>query len=225
MPIKAVVFDAYGTLFDTMSVTRAIAQVTEDAAAFATVWRSKQIEYTFLRTLMQRYAPFWHVTDEALRYTAMRYSIELTDEQHNSLMNAWLDVAPFPDTRTTLPTLDRYRRAILSNGTPQMLDAALAAARIQEQFDAVLSVDALQMYKPRPEVYALIEQTLHVAPDETAFVSSNAWDIAGAASFGLRVVWINRAGLPMEQLGFEPEATVQSLEELPESLKALGSRR
>jgi 2-haloacid dehalogenase len=225
MPIKAVVFDAYGTLFDTMSVTRAIAQVTEDAAAFATVWRSKQIEYTFLRTLMQRYAPFWHVTDEALRYTAMRYSIELTDEQHNSLMNAWLDVAPFPDTRTTLPTLDRYRRAILSNGTPQMLDAALAAARIQEQFDAVLSVDALQMYKPRPEVYALIEQTLHVALDETAFVSSNAWDIAGAASFGLRVVWINRAGLPMEQLGFEPEATVQSLEELPESLKALGSRR
>jgi 2-haloacid dehalogenase len=224
MRIKAVVFDAYGTLFDTMSVSDAVAQVTEDAASFAALWRAKQIEYTWLRTLMGRYAPFWQVTEDALRYTALRHGVELTPDQHDSLMHAWLHVAPFPDTLTALRKLDQYSRAILSNGTPAMLHAALAAATLNDRFDTVLSVETTQMYKPRPEVYALIEQALHAAPHETAFVSSNAWDAAGAMAFGLRVVWINRAGLPMEQLGFDPEAMVQSLEQLPAILEEMNHR-
>ena len=218
MPINAIVFDAYGTLFDVASVGRAITHVTANADQFAAMWRAKQIEYTWLRTLMGRYAPFDQVTNDALHYTAAHYKLDLSAAQHDALMKAWLDVSPFPDT-AALPRLSARKRAILSNGTPAMLDAMVGAAHLRDQFDAVLSVEAVQQYKPYPAVYALVEQTLNVAPHETAFVSSNAWDVAGAASFGLRVVWINRIGLPMEQLGFEPETVIGSLHELPQVLE------
>jgi len=218
MPIKTIVFDAYGTLFDVTSVGRAVAQVTDSANQFAATWRAKQIEYTWLRTLMGRYAPFWQVTEDALRYTAARYELDLSAAQHDALMSAWLDVSPFPDVVAALPQLRGHKRAILSNGTFAMLDAMVRAAHLRDQFDAVLSVETVQQYKPHPNVYTLIEQVLGTKLRETTFVSSNAWDVAGAASFGLRVVWINRAGLPMEELGFKPEAVIGSLHELPDSL-------
>lgn len=222
MPINAIVFDAYGTLFDVTSVGRAVTHVTADADQFAAMWRAKQIEYTWLRTLMERYEPFWQVTEDALRYTAARYNLNLSAAQRATLMNAWLAVSPFPDTVAALPLLRGRKRAILSNGTPAMLDKMVEAAQLRDQFDAVLSVEAVQHYKPQPVVYALVQQTLDVAPHETAFVSSNAWDVAGAAAFGLRVVWINRAGLPMEELGVQAEAVVGSMHELPDVLDSIG---
>jgi 2-haloacid dehalogenase len=224
MPIQAVVFDAYGTLFDVTSVGRAVAQVTDDAAQFAATWRAKQIEYTWLRTLMNRYAPFDQVTNDALRYTVARYKLDLSAAQHDALMRAWLDVLPFPDSVAALPRLSGRKRAILSNGTPAMLDAMVEAAQLADQFDAVLSVETVQQYKPHPAVYALVEQMLGVKPHETAFVSSNAWDVAGAAAFGLRVVWINRAGLPMEELGAQSEAVVGSLHELLDVLEDMNHK-
>jgi 2-haloacid dehalogenase len=221
MPINAVVFDAYGTLFDVTWVGRVMAQVTADADQFVAMWRAKQIEYTWLRTLMNRYAPFDQVTKDALRYTAQHCNLDLSAAQHEQLMHAWLDVSPFPDTVAALPRLRGPKRASLSNGTPAMLDAMVGAAHFRDQFDAVLSVEAVQQYKPHPNVYALIQQTLNAAPHEMAFVSSNAWDVAGAAAFGLRVVWINRASLPMEELGVQAEAVIRSLHELPDVLEEL----
>jgi 2-haloacid dehalogenase len=214
MPIKAIVFDAYGTLFDVTSIGRAVAHVTADANQFAATWRAKQIEYTWLCTLMNRYASIDQVTQDALRYTAQRYNLDLSAAQHDALMHAWLDVSPFPDTVAALPRLSGRKRAILSNGTPAMLDAMVEAAQLRAQFDAVLSVEVVQQYKPHPAVYALVHQTLDVAPHETAFVSSNGWDVAGAAAFSLRVVRINRARLPMEELGVQAEAVVGLLHEL-----------
>jgi len=211
--IRACVFDAYGTLFDFSSaVAREKARIGERAAALDALWRRKQLEYTWLRTLMHRYADFRTVTEAALRWCMAALAIE--DEALVArLMRAYEELDPYPEVRTTLERLRAadLRTAILSNGTPAMLERAVAAAGLGGLLDAVWSVDAIRIYKPDPQVYERATRGLGLAAREIAFLSANPWDAHGAASFGLRAVWVNRTGQPREPLPGEPEAEVRDL--------------
>ena len=202
-PTRVLVFDAYGTLFDVAAVRHACAAVSVDPARFLALWRAKQLEYAFLRALMHRYADFWTVTRDALRYAAAATVMPLEPDQEQALMEAWFHVTPFDDAEPALRVLaDRgLTLAILSNGTPAMLGRLVATTGLAGYFRRLLSVDAAQSYKPDPLVYALIERELGGRPEETLFVSSNFWDVAGARAYGLRVCWVNRGGVPPEQLG------------------------
>jgi 2-haloacid dehalogenase len=215
MAIRGYVFDAYGTLFDVHSVVEAGRAVTADPAALSTLWRQKQLEYTWLRSLMGRYEDFWAVTEAALRYAVRRLGIPASEAQLAWLMEAYLRLACFPDVRDALTGLAGRPRAILSNGAPKMLEAAVRASALQPLLEHVISVDRVRIYKPAPAVYALGPTTLGIAPDELLFVSSNAWDVAGAKAFGYRVAWCNRLGAPEEELGVRADHVIGSLAELP----------
>ncbi len=213
--MDAFVFDAYGTLFDVHSVVRrADAFWPGKGAALSQAWRTKQLEYTWLRSLMGRYAPFSQVTREALAWSLDFLKLERNEKAIDALMQEYLRLDTFPDVMETLGKLKGKRLAILSNGSPDMLDPVVAHANLR--LDAVLSVDALKVYKPAPAVYQLAVEKLKVA-DRSAitFVSSNCWDAIGAKSFGFRVFWINRAGAPLDRLGFEPDGVLSTLGDLP----------
>lgn len=209
------VFDAYGTLFDVHSVVEAGREITADPQALSLTWRQKQLEYTWLRTLMGRYEDFWAVTESALRWTIRRLRLEATDAQRRRLMDAYLSLACFPEVPGALARLAGRPRAILSNGAPTMLEAAVASSGLQGHLEHVLSVDAVKMYKPAPQVYALAPRALGVPADALLFVSSNAWDVAGAKAFGYRVAWCNRLGAPEEELGLPADVVVTALDQLP----------
>jgi 2-haloacid dehalogenase len=214
MPIRGYVFDAYGTLFDVHSVVDAGAAITADPAALSTLWRQKQLEYTWLRSLMGRYEDFWAVTEAALRYAVRRLDIAASEAQIRALMDAYLHLACFPDVRDALGRLPRPR-AILSNGAPAMLEAVVRSSGLASLLDHVISVDRVRIYKPAPAVYALGPETLGIPAGELLFVSSNAWDVAGAKSFGYRVAWCNRFDAPEETLGLDADYILRSLRDLP----------
>ena len=214
MTIRGYVFDAYGTLFDVHSVVDAGAAVTSDPAALSLLWRQKQLEYTWLRSLMGRYEDFWTVTEAALRYAVRRLEIHASETQLRALMDAYLHLACFPEVRSALTAL-RGPRAILSNGAPTMLEAAVRSTGLAPLLDHVISVDRVRIYKPAAAVYALGPETLGVPADHLLFVSSNAWDVAGAKSFGYRVAWCNRLGAPEEELGVRADYVVRTLADLP----------
>jgi 2-haloacid dehalogenase len=215
MAIRGYVFDAYGTLFDVHSVVEAGRSLTADPGALSTLWRQKQLEYTWLRSLMGRYEDFWAVTEAALRYAVQRLGLPATEAQLAALMDAYLSLASFPDVRDALARLGPRPRAILSNGAPAMLQAAVRSSGLEPLLDHVISVDSVRVYKPAPAVYALGPRTLGVAADELLFVSSNAWDVAGAKAFGYRVAWCNRLGAPEEQLGVRADWVITTLADLP----------
>jgi 2-haloacid dehalogenase len=214
MTIRGYVFDAYGTLFDVHSVVDAGAAVTSDPSALSLLWRQKQLEYTWLRSLMGRYEDFWAITEAALRYAVRRLEIHASEAQLRTLMEAYLHLACFPDVRSALTTL-RGPRAILSNGAPAMLEAVVRSSGLAPLLDDVISVDRVRIYKPAAAVYALGPQTLGIPAADLLFVSSNAWDVAGAKSFGYRVAWCNRLGAPEEELGVRADYVVTTLAELP----------
>jgi 2-haloacid dehalogenase len=215
---SAVVFDAYGTLFDVASVARACAELTPQPDALVTLWRAKQLEYSWLRALIgpAAYVDFWTITADALDFAAERLNQTLSDADRKRALRGWLDVSAYADVGSTLEALHAGGRrcAILSNGSPSMLEQALQHARLAERLDAVLSVDAVRVYKPHPRVYQMATEALSVAPSELLFVSSNGWDAAGAAAYGLPVAWVNRGMAPEERLGFTPDLTVSDLGEL-----------
>jgi 2-haloacid dehalogenase len=213
--LKGFVFDAYGTLFDVHSVVEAGREITSDPAALSTTWRQKQLEYTWLRALMGTYADFWVVTEEALRYSIRRLGLSATEAQERWLMDAYLSLACFPEVKAALGRLAGRPRAILSNGSPAMLAAAVTASGLTALLEHVISVDRVKTYKPSPLVYALGPQTLGIAAGELLFVSSNGWDVAGAKSFGYQVAWCNRTGAPEEELGVRPDLVVGFLDTLP----------
>ena len=215
MAIRGYVFDAYGTLFDVHSVIEAGRAVTSDPAALSMLWRQKQLEYTWLRSLMGRYEDFWVVTDGALRYAVRRLGIAATEAQLAALMDAYRHLACFPDVREALGALGGRPRAVLSNGTPAMLQAVVKASDLAPLLDHVISVDQVKIYKPAPAVYALGPAALGIGASELLFVSSNAWDVAGAKAFGYRVAWCNRIGAPEEELGVRADHVIASLAELP----------
>ena len=207
------VFDAYGTLFDVHSVVRrGGAGIQGDLEALSQLWRRKQIEYTWQRALMERYEDFWHITEAALRSAITQLSMPATDRQIESLMQAYLTLDAFPDVRPALEALTDAPLAILSNGSPTMLDSVVRHNGLESYFAAVISVDRVKTYKPSPRVYALGPEILRLPAGEILFVSSNLWDAAGAKAFGYQVCWCNRSGAAVEDLGFAPDFMVSRLD-------------
>jgi 2-haloacid dehalogenase len=214
--IEACVFDAYGTLFDVHSaVTRLRARIGDRADALSQLWRTKQLEYTWLRSQMGRHADFWQVTGEALDYALACTGVDTAWRE--PLMQAYLTLDAYPEVPDALRRLRAggLKIAILSNGEPGMLRAAARSAGIAELLDALLSVEEVGIFKPHPKVYQLALDRLGVRPHQIAFQSSNAWDISGAAAFGLRAVWINRLGAPPERLPGAAEHELRDLSGLP----------
>jgi 2-haloacid dehalogenase len=213
MTFNALVFDAYGTLFDVHSVLRRCESFFPGRGAeLSQLWRAKQLEYTWQRSLMGRYAPFSTVTREALAYSCEALRLELTAERMEALMAEYNMLSPFADVAPTLSRFASFKKAILSNGSPDMLQPLVQGSGLQ--FDAILSVDAVGVYKPSPEVYELAVARLDMARDEIGFVSSNCWDALGAKAFGFTVFWINRGGAPVDRLGFKPDAILRTLGDL-----------
>jgi 2-haloacid dehalogenase len=217
-PPRALVFDAYGTLFDVHSVMEAARAITPDPQALSLLWRQKQLEYTWLRSLMERYEDFWVVTGQALRYALRRLGITATEAQVEALMEAYLTLLPFPEVPSALRGLAGTPLAILSNGSPRMLAAAVESSGLAGVFAHVLSVDAVRVYKPSPRVYELAPLALALDPGEIVFVSSNGWDVAGAAAFGFRTCWCNRANAPAEELEVTPDYEVDRLDAISDKL-------
>lgn len=211
--MKALVFDAYGTLFDVHSVVqRCEAFFPGKGTALSLAWRGKQLEYTWLRSLMGRYKPFSAVTRDALAYSCEAMGLPLGAEQMEALMGEYLMLAPYPDVEGSLKRLAGRKLAILSNGSPDMLEPVVAHAGLS--FDAILSVDELRVFKPAPAVYQLAVDRLGVRREDIGFVSSNCWDALGAKAFGFTVHWINRSGAPVDRLGFTPDSVIGSLKDL-----------
>jgi 2-haloacid dehalogenase len=209
----AYVFDAYGTLFDVhAAIGRHRAAAGPDADRFSEIWRTKQLEYTWTLTLSGQYADFWTLTQRALDYAFARFP-SVDRSLRPRLLDAYMTLDAFTDARAALGELKQrgQKTAILSNGSPPMLDAAVAAAKLDGVLDVVLSVDTIRIYKPRREVYALATDHFRVAPAEIVFVSSNRWDVMGAALAGFRTVWINRANAPDEYSEPAPTKTVGDL--------------
>jgi len=211
--VRALVFDAYGTLFDVHSVARRCESFWPGkGAALSQAWRAKQLEYTWLRSLMRRYRPFSEVTLEALACACESLALSLTEKQSKTLMDEYLTLATFPDVADFLQNLKIKKRAILSNGSPDMLDPLVRHSGLG--FDAVLSVDTVKVFKPAPAVYELAAKKLNIPKERIGFVSSNCWDALGAKSFGFRVYWINRFAAPLDRLGFAPDKTIRTLSDL-----------
>jgi 2-haloacid dehalogenase len=191
--IKAFVFDAYGTLYDVQSVTRVIDAAFPAHSEYITqVWRLKQLEYSWLRSLMGRYEDFRSVTRESLDYTLATAGLAADEGLIGRLLDAYDNLSPYPEAEQALTALADYRRAILSNGSPAMLDALVRNSGLDHHLDAVISVDAKRAYKPDPRAYELVQERLGVQPQEVVFVSSNGFDVAGARAFGFNVVRIER---------------------------------
>ena len=215
-PTKAVIFDAYGTLFDVHSaVGRHMAQVGPDAAQFSEVWRTKQLEYSWVLSLAGRYELFWTLTEKALDYAFARFT-DVDRSLRPLLLEAYRTLDAYPEVRQTLQALRarRLRTGILSNGDHGMLKAAVKSANIADDLDVVLSVDAVQIFKTSPRSYDLVLQALSLTPNEVVFVSSNRWDIAGAAAFGFTPIWVNRLSLPDEYEELAPSTVIASLDGL-----------
>jgi len=215
----ALVFDAYGTLFDVHSLAALCDELWPGKGAqLSQLWRMRQLEYTWLRSLMGRYEGFDRVTDAALRYACAALDLPYDDAKRERLMRAYLHLATFPEVKDALGRMRGIRLAILSNGTPAMLRDLVANAGLAAVIPEVLSVDELKIYKPFPKVYRLAVDRLGVPAASIGFVSSNGWDAAGAKSFGFRTFWVNRAGAPRDELGFAPDHELGSLTELPSLL-------
>jgi 2-haloacid dehalogenase len=213
MPPPTFVFDAYGTLFDVhAAIARHRAAVGPDADRVSDLWRTKQLEYTWTLTLAGRYEKFSGVTERALDFALARFPA-VDCALKPKLMEAYFRLGAFADASTTLRALKArgHRTAILSNGSPDMLDTAVDAAALASDLDAVLSVDVLRMYKPRSEVYRLVTDHFGITPRDVVFASSNRWDVMGATAFGFRAAWINRAQNPDEYSDLAPERVLSDL--------------
>lgn len=215
--IRACVFDAYGTLFDVHTpAIRLRRDLGDQADRLSAVWRAKQLEYTWLRSLMGRHADFWQVTGEALDFALADVGLD-DGALRERLLGEYLTLDALPDVRACLARLRAggLRTGILSNGAPAMLEETVRHAGLADLLDAVLSVEAVGIYKPDPRTYRLAADRFAVRPDAVAFVSSNGWDAAGAAAFGFRVAWLNRQGRTPERLPDAPGAEIAGLDALP----------
>jgi 2-haloacid dehalogenase len=247
MSTKAFVFDAYGTLYDVQSV----AAVTDEAfpgygGIITQIWRLKQLEYTWLRSLMGRYEDFWTITQESLAYTLDCLGLEHDGRIFERIMDKYCHLELYPDARPALAALDAHKLAILSNGSPAMLNTLVRNSGLEPVLDATISIDEKRIFKPSAAVYGLIEAKLGVSPREVLFVSSNAFDACGAKSAGLRVAWIERVSsvtlarelakndmirpltmfkalrMRMEHFGLDPDYRIQTLTDLPRLLALAG---
>jgi 2-haloacid dehalogenase len=210
MNIQAIAFDAYGTLFDVYSIsTLAEKLFPGKGAALAELWRDKQIEYSRLRTMCSMYKPFWEVTQDALIFSCNKLKLELTLDVQNKLMGQYAKLQAFPENLEALQQLRTMglKLAILSNGNPEMLNAAVEAAGMQGLFHHILSVEAVKKFKTAPEAYQLAPDVFGLSAKNILFVSSNCWDVCGASWFGYTTFWVNRADAPLEELGVRPDGS------------------
>jgi len=215
--IKACVFDAYGTLFDFAAATRGCRdELGDDIDRLTALWRDKQLQYTWLRALQGRHADFWQVTGDALDFALETLGLTRPGLR-DRLMSLYLTLDTFPEVPEVLGQLKRagLRTAILSNGTPTMLEAAVKGAKLDGVLDAVLSVEEVGVYKPHPSVYQMAVDRLGVPAAAISFQSSNSWDAFAASAFGMQVVWCNRYGQRHERLPGRPDREIRTLAELP----------
>ena len=230
MTIRAVVFDAYGTLFDVYSIqTLADQFYPGKGAAISVMWRDKQIEYTRLITQSdphqasgsKYYLPFWEITKLALDYTLERLKLERKSGVVENLMQQYARLSPFPENLGVLQGLKTagLATAILSNGSPEMLESAVANAGMASLLDHLISVDAIRLFKTSPESYGLVQKHMPFEKQEILFVSSNGWDALGATWFGFTTLWVNRQGLPHETIGPKPTYTGRDLSKVLEILE------
>jgi 2-haloacid dehalogenase len=238
--IKAVVFDAYGTLYDIQSVAAVTEQAFPGYGEIVTqIWRIKQLEYTWLRSLMRRYQDFSVITHDSLAYTLRVLGLKHDADAFARIMGKYLHLDLYPDAAAALAAMRNRKLAILSNGSTGMLNALVANSGLDRVLDATISIDSKKIFKPAPDAYALIETVLGVRPAEVLFVSSNPWDACGAKAFGLNVAWIERVTTEamallcarsdvvapltlfkairtqMDELGFNPDYRIHALSELP----------
>lgn len=215
MSLQCLVFDAYGTLFDVHSVARLAEEIFPGhGARLSQLWRQKQLEYTWQRSLMGRYEDFSVVTRDSLDYACRALDLERTPGDVKRLTDAYRRLEPYPEARAALEMLLPRRLAILSNGSPSMLEPLVKNAGLKNFFDHVISVDELKTYKPHPRVYQLACDKLAVEPAAVGFVSSNFWDVSGAGHFGFRAFWINRTDAAADSLGYTPHAVLSRLTDL-----------
>lgn len=225
-PIKAVVFDLYGTLYDVHSVAaRCDALFPGRGQEISNVWRQKQLEYTWLRSLMGAYAPFEDITEHALRFTFNRLQLTLSDDELAALSDEYARIMPHREVPGALAELQGMGLplAILSNGSPRSIRNVVAHSGLESRFTHLLSVEDaedIKVFKPHPAVYTVAERRLNLPRAEILFVSSNAWDASGARHFGFPVCWINRAGNTFEELGQKPDYVVSGLDELVDLLRS-----
>ena len=238
--IEAVVFDAYGTLYDVQSV----AAITEEALPgcgeiITQIWRIKQLEYSWLRSLMRRYQDFSVITRESLAYTLRVLGLEYDSDLFERIVGKYLELELYPDVMPTLSAMQSRKLAILSNGSPVMLETLVRNSGLDRMLDATISIDSQRLFKPAPEAYSLIESILGVPPADVLFISSNPWDACGAKAFGLNVAWIERVTpeamalafvksdvvspltmfnairTQIDELGLKPDYRIHALSELP----------
>ena len=212
--VRHAVFDAYGTLFDVHSAaSRYQVRLGEQAEAVSTIWRTKQLEYTWLRSLMQRYVDFWIVTQDALDYALDSKGID-DNSLRKDLLRAYHELACYPEVPDTLSNIKQMGlgTAILSNGSPEMLEAGVSKSNLGKVLDSIISVDTIKVFKPSPKVYQLATDQLGCNPEEILFFSSNAWDVSGAATYGFQTVWVNRFSQAMERLPGTPVLEINSLD-------------
>jgi 2-haloacid dehalogenase len=215
--IKACVFDAYGTIFNVHSAAARLAgDLGPDSEAISNLWRQKQLEYTWLRSLMREHADFWAVTGQALDFALESYGVK-NPALRGKLMDLYLELEAYPEVPDGLRRLKAAGivTAILSNGEPKMLKAAVESAGITDALDDVISVEEVGIYKPDPSVYQLAVDRYKLRPDEICFVSTNTWDAAAAAHFGFQVAWLNRFGKFWDKIPGTPKAEIKTLDELP----------
>lgn len=215
--IRACIFDAYGTLFDVHSAAaRCRDDLGERADSMSDIWRQKQLQYTWLRSLMRDHADFWQVTGDALDYAMATVGLE-DPALRQRLMDLYLELDAYPEVPAMLSALKAggLQTGVLSNGAPTMLEAAIRSAGLSDLLDHALSIEDVGIYKPDPQVYQLAVDRVGVKAEEICFMSSNAWDAYAASHFGFRVVWVNRFGQPPERIPGDPDRIIDNLAPLP----------
>ena len=215
---KACIFDAYGTLFDVNAACRELSlDVGDKWQDLASLWRLRQVEYTWLRNSMNEYVDFWEITANALDY-AMEVLNLKNKKLRDELLELYLKLEAYPEVKEVLEKLrdKKYKTGILSNGSMQMLDSAVKNAKIENLLDAVISVEECKIYKPSSAVYDLVERKIDIPKDKVTFFSSNAWDMHAAANYGFKTIWVNRFDGTLERLPGKPSAIVKSLNNIDE---------
>ena len=215
--IKAIIFDAYGTLFDVNSAAeKCKSKIGDKWEGFANFWRTTQLEYTWLRSLMNRHKDFWQITEDSLEKSMKVFSIDMSMKK--DLLNLYKILSPYPEVKNVLENLKKkkYKLAILSNGTPALLDELVQSNHLKDLFDDLFSVESVKVYKPDSKVYDLPLKKYKIKPPEVTFLSANTWDVSGAGNFGYNSVWVNRNNAVFDILDFKPKKEVNNLTHLLE---------
>lgn len=213
--IKVCAFDAYGTCFDINSAAQKLSsEIGEDWLSFSSTWRTVQLEYTWLRSLMKRYVDFWKVTEDSLEYAMESHGIDKNFK--NELLNLYKKLNPYPELKDCLKSLKskKLKICILSNGSPDLLKQLISNAGVQELFDDLISVEDVKIFKPDPQVYELVTKKYKCKPEEVCFMSSNTWDIVGGGLFGYQTVWVDRFNKKFDKLDYKPNMQIKNLSEL-----------